>query len=1230
MKKFTRILLIIAVTITIASISVNAVYAINRNNEEITRDTEVVIVDSGVCGDNACWSFGTDNTLRVYGAGAMYDYNMHTNDMPWYNYNTEIKKIIIDEGVTYIGTDAFSYSAVQEVDIAFSVTEIGGAAFYSCDCLESVALHENITVIGRSAFLGTNLREVYVPASVSSISSYAFGMNFNLINIVVAEENENYCDINGVLFSKDGSVLYQYPTGRKGAYVVPDGTIFIGEGAFRYAIQLTDIYLGESIENIGNSAFSECSKLSTIYIGEKISVINTGFAEGCTNLTVIEVNEGNEYYCDIDGVLFNNEKTTLLMYPAGRDGVYSIPEGTERIAESAFRGGLISRVTFPNSLVGIQAYAFRSCNNLSEVIIPANVSSIGRGAFEYCSELINITFDNTSTILSNSVFNYCNENLMIYCHADTEVMQYAIKNNHNYVATEHNWNEKYTVDLKPTCTEEGSKSIHCAKCNATKDVTVIEKLTHEYGDWIIDKDSTCTEMGSRHKSCGCGDTITEGIISNGHSWGDDYTIDQEVSCTEEGIKSIHCSTCGIVDETTIIKTSAMGHTWDEGIAVEGDAGRVLHTCISCDSSFSAIYTTHDSYDESLGIPYGMLLHYDTALMGDSVEFCFDPNREAYVYVPQMVNSNSIIYITGYDIDGSRIFKIIKLDSNKKGSVSIDSKNESKYTFTVDASTKDISPSGHKWNDGENVFGLLECQTGAWKFTCQTCQKVEYFEVEGQPHDYSITEVIKPTCIEQGYTLHICSICNVVSYSDNYVDAKGHDFNDWNIVAEPTLTTTGLKIQECETCGEVVSVVLPAYDDTCHIGTRLGIKISSMYDQDYIFMCNGEVLSCELIGMSVQVGTGVTKPYSKTYAIIIDEPGSWDVNIIGTVSANLIYNVYVTDHAYNDSWVIDIKAGCVTAGSKSIHCALCNKRKDVTEIPALGHTWEIDYTVDKQPTCTEKGSKSIHCLVCDATKDSAAVEKLSHIYGNWIIDKEPTCTEIGSKYKVCECGDRVNEDIDAVGHEWEKDYTIDKTSTYLIPGIKSIHCSKCDTIKPDSEVELSLINIPFNDVSEDYYYYKPILWAIENGITAGVSAMQFAPDDPCTRGQIVTFLWRAAGKPSVLEDTGFTDVNENWFYSDAIKWAVKEGITAGTAPGKFSPDEPCTRGQVVTFLWRVAGKPKVSGDTGFADVDDNWFYADAVKWAVQEGITAGTGNGKFSPDDPCTRGQIVTFLYRYYV
>ena len=173
-----------------------------------------------------------------------------------------------------------------------------------------------------------------------------------------------------------------------------------------------------------------------------------------------------------------------------------------------------------------------------------------------------------------------------------------------------------------------------------------------------------------------------------------------------------------------------------------------------------------------------------------------------------------------------------------------------------------------------------------------------------------------------------------------------------------------------------------------------------------------------------------------------------------------------------------------------------------------------------------------------------------------------------------------------------------------------------------------VALPFTDVAEGAYYADAVAWAIQNKVTSGVSATTFAPNASCTRGQMVTFLWKAAGSPEPKSlTTAFTDVKSGAYYEKAVAWAVENKVTTGTSATTFSPDATVTRGQSVTFLWKANNSPAAASASAFTDVAAGAYYASAVNWAVEKGVTSGMSATTFAPNSDCTRAQIVTFLYR---
>ena len=237
----------------------------------------------------------------------------------------------------------------------------------------------------------------------------------------------------------------------------------------------------------------------------------------------------------------------------------------------------------------------------------------------------------------------------------------------------------------------------------------------------------------------------------------------------------------------------------------------------------------------------------------------------------------------------------------------------------------------------------------------------------------------------------------------------------------------------------------------------------------------------------------------------------------------------------------------------------------------------------------------------------------------------TCYSEGLEECICPCGERYQQSIPISGCVYGE-WTVLEAPTLETEGLREHSCVYCgETVQQVME----RLPLPFDDVTAGDYYYDPVVWALVNRITAGISPTSFAPYDSCLRSQVVTFLWRANGSPVVDAENPFEDVKPGDYYYNAVLWAVQQGITSGLDESHFGPNDPCNRSQVVTFLWRAAGSPAPQSDRNpFTDVDPAQFYCKAVLWAAENGIAYGLDAHSFGPNDPCNRSQVVTFLYRF--
>ena len=307
-----------------------------------------------------------------------------------------------------------------------------------------------------------------------------------------------------------------------------------------------------------------------------------------------------------------------------------------------------------------------------------------------------------------------------------------------------------------------------------------------------------------------------------------------------------------------------------------------------------------------------------------------------------------------------------------------------------------------------------------------------------------------------------------------------------------------------------------------------------------------------------------------------------------------------------------------------------REHNLLEINGANESLYFDHAGIPDSLAFQKGEDIYHSKIII----NMPMPHVTHIWDDGVVTRAPTCSSVGEMTYTCTiCGKTRTEKLQVTSPEWDES-TLDKSTpaTGTAPGYAFYHCKICGQ-------ETILVRTPalgdnalaqdFTDVAADQFYTEPVDWAVRRGVTNGTDKGVFTPDGTCTRAQVVTFLWRAYGCPEPeTDEIPFVDVEKDAYYTDAVLWANENGITNGTDATHFSPDMPCTRAHVVTFLWRAEHELQGAGFGTFEDVRSlNEYYYHAVYWAHNCGITNGTDATHFSPDAPCPRGQIVTFIYR---
>ena len=559
-------------------------------------------------------------------------------------------------------------------------------------------------------------------------------------------------------------------------------------------------------------------------------------------------------------------------------------------------------------------------------------------------------------------------------------------------------------------------------------------------------------------------------------------------------------------------------------------------------------------------------------------------------------------------------------------------------------------------------GTADCKNRA---ICETCGG-EYGNL--LPHTFTAEAATEQylksaaTCTEKAVYYKSCTVCGLSSAGtvDEATFESGepldHDFGAWTSNGNGTHTRvcsrdashteadncTGgtascTKKAVCEDCGGEYGE-MNAHDFTAETAAEQYLKSAATCTEKAVYY-----KSCTVCGLS-SAGT-VDEATFESGEPLDHDFGAWTSNGNDTHT-----RVCSRDASHTET--DNCTGGTASCTMKAV-CEVCKAEYGEKDPEHHAEGCELEWVVTK----TEHEQKYSLC-------GKVTIAKEKHTFGDWTITQRPTLNRDGEKERICQiCQYKETKTIPATGSNYsyytikatagtggsispsgnvsvregrDQAFTITPDKGYAVANVKidgrSIGAVKSYTfenVRRNHTIEVSFARAnEFIDVPAGSYFYEAVMWAVENGVTTGVSASRFDPNGVCTRAQAVTFLWRAAGSPAPETSTmPFTDVPVGSYYYDAVLWAVENGITKGTSDTTFSPNMTCTRAQIVTFLWRSEKSPAAGSRNPFADVKSTAYYAGAVLWAVKEDITKGTTSTTFSPDADCTRAQIVTFLWR---
>ena len=564
----------------------------------------------------------------------------------------------------------------------------------------------------------------------------------------------------------------------------------------------------------------------------------------------------------------------------------------------------------------------------------------------------------------------------------------------------------------------------------------------------------------------------------------------------------------------------------------------------------------------------------------------------------------------------------------------------------------VDAAGHQYTD--TVTAPTCTASGYTTHTCSVCGH-SYVDsvVPATGHTYT-ESVTAPTCTNAGYTTHLCSVCGH-SYVDSVVPATGHDYV-WQITRVPTCTAEGVKTFTCSHCGDSYDVALAKADHTYEAVVTAPTCTNNGYTTHTCSVCGDSYVD------SIVPATG------HSYDAVVTAPTCTNAGHT-THTCSVCGDSYVdsivpaTGHSYE---AVVTAPTCDKMGYTTYTCSVCGDSYVGSYTDALEHTYTA--VVTKEPTCTEEGVKTFTCSECGKSY-TEAIPTVAHRYE--AVVTAPTCDKMGyTTYTCSACGDSYVADyVDAAGHDCETetvpatclgygfvresckhcdysviteitaplghDYEAVVTAPTLDEGGYTTHtCSRCGDSYVDSETPaLGHKCAAYTDIPTDWAK-EGICFVIENGLMVGTTSTTFAPKDTLTRAMLVTVLYRMAGSPAVDAPSGFTDVADGQWYSDAIAWAAANGIVNGVGGNKFAPSEPVTREQLAAIFFRYAKAEAPEADvlSGYPDAEAISTYArDAMAWAVSTGLVTGSreADGTYlAPQGLAAREQAAAILMRY--
>ena len=1177
-----------------------------RNCTSLTTvDIPGTITSIGIYAFSGCTNLMTvsmPDSVSVIGSRAFYNCtNLTTINYPhsWTRVIEYDKNALLQP--TYDGPFA-GCTRLSEITIPDGVTSVPAYAFYNCTGLKKVRLPESITSIQSYAFAGcVNIVDVYIPDSVSSIAGRAFYNCTNLESINIPRSwvyvDRYYYNSYYVRSYYDGPFA---GCSRLSTIVIPDGMVAIPKYAFQNCTGLKTIQLPESVEVINSDAFSGCINLQTINIPIMLAKIDYDAFYACSSLKTLNLPNGltvigeNAFResgiisieiphtvtsigtacfracANLDTVIWTNSVTTIpedTFYDCTSLSQLTLPDSVKVINSSAFCNcDALVAINLPASLTTIKSYAFIGCDALESLTIPDKVTTIEQQAFDNCSALRTVKFPNSLRTINTCAFYDCD--------SLTEVLiPYGVTTIESKAFYDCDALEK--VELANSVTSLGSYIFY--HCDLLKDVSLSRNLK--------------AIPASAFQDC---PVMEEIVIPYFTTSIGDNAFNSNVALTR------------IVTHENLTSISTSAFSYADWNVFYGHAGSYTESWCA-DNGYTFVENTVVAAkvtpaETSVSIPKGKtyMLDFDidpidfheviTTKSSNTAVATVDETGKITAVAPGTATIKIIVGGASASCKVTVTQAVTKITLNKT-KLSLDVPQTYQLTATItpsDASNKTLN-----WTSSNPAAATVDANglvTAVGNGTAVI--KAESTDGTGISASCTVT-VVDPSKIPVSGIALDKNTLSLEAMEDYQLTATVSPTNAAN--KGLVWSSSNEAVATVDSDGKVTAVAKGTVTITAAAADGYGASASctvTVTNNGYLVTDLAQFQSshpyadrCTDFWLYRRSGAG---SLSITFAAETEIEDGFDYLYIYDGEGNLIGKYTGTELA---GQTITIPGSTVKVQIESDDSGNAWGFR-VTNIGGTDHTHSFtNYVSDGNATCTEDGTKTAkcdHCGLTDTIPDTGSA--LGHSFGNWNVIQHPTVSEEGLEERTCaRCG-----------------YTEQRS--------------------------IASLENPFTDVPAGSFFYDPVMWAVENGITSGTSATTFGPGDQCMRAHVVTFLWKAVGSPEPTKTSNpFVDVKPTDFFYKPVLWALENGITSGVDATHFGPASYCNRAQVITFLYQTKNRPAVDSTRNpFTDVPNGQWFTTPVLWAVENGITSGLSATSFGPGVVCNRAQIVTFLYKAFV